>query len=82
MVEVTICIGSSCHVRGSSYIVSRLQKIIKERNLEDKILLKASFCMGDCKNGACITVDKEKITGVSPANIEEIFENKIMVLLK
>lgn len=82
MVEVTICIGSSCHVRGSSYIVSELQKIIKERNLEDKILLKASFCMGECKNGVCITVDDEKITGVSPANIKDIFENKIMVLLK
>ena len=82
MVEVTICIGSSCHVRGSSYIVKELQSIIKERRLEDKIILKASFCMGDCKNGVCMKINDEKITGASPANIHEIFENKIMGLLK
>ena len=45
---ITICIGSSCHLKGSRTIIQKLEELITERQLNDKIELNGSFCMGEC----------------------------------
>ena len=50
---ITICIGSSCHLKGSRTIIQKLEELITERQLNDKIELNGSFCMGECSNGVC-----------------------------
>ena len=35
--KCTICIGSSCHLKGSRQIVEQLQYLVKENHLEDKV---------------------------------------------
>ena len=55
--KITICIGSSCHLKGSRMIVEDLQKLVKDNNLTDKIELAGQFCMGNCQKGVCVTVD-------------------------
>ena len=35
--KITICIGSSCHLKGSRQIVEGLQALVKEHGLEDKV---------------------------------------------
>ena len=44
--KVTVCIGSSCHIKGSRQVVERLQQLIAENNLGDKVELSGTFCMG------------------------------------
>ena len=44
--KLTVCLGSSCHVRGSHQVLETIQRLIQENNLEDKITLAASFCTG------------------------------------
>lgn len=73
-----VCVGSSCHQKGSYDIIQALQRLIKENNLESKIELKASFCLGHCSEGVSMRVDGEPLQNVSPENIEEIFKNNIM----
>ena len=34
--KITICIGSSCHLKGSRQIVEELQRLVKENQLEWK----------------------------------------------
>ena len=80
MVVLEICVGSSCHVKGSAFVIEKLKELIKKHDAEDKIEFKASFCMDDCKNGVCLRVNGEKISNVSAANVEEIFEKNIMEL--
>ena len=58
--KITICIGSSCHLKGSRQIVEGLQALVKEHGLEDKVEMGGRFCMGDCQNGVCLTVDDQK----------------------
>ena len=58
--KVIICIGSSCHLKGSRQVVEKLQALVKENHLEDKVELGGTFCMGDCVNGVNVTVDGEK----------------------
>ena len=61
--KVTVCIGSSCHLRGSQKIVERLQALIAEHQLQDKVDLAATFCTGHCQEGVCTTVDGELTVG-------------------
>ena len=52
--KITVCIGSSCHVRGSRQVVEQLQDLIRDHNLSDEVELCGSFCMGQCQLGVCV----------------------------
>ena len=69
--------GSSCHLKGSRQVVEKLQALVKENHLEDKVELGGTFCMGDCVNGVNVTVDGEKHS-VSPDTTEEFFQKEIL----
>ena len=55
--KITVCIGSSCHIKGSRQVVSQLQELISQNNLGDKVDLGGTFCMGQCQKSVCVTVD-------------------------
>ena len=44
MMKITVCIGSSCHIKGSRQVVEQLQYLIAENNLGDKVELGGTFC--------------------------------------
>lgn len=75
--KVTVCIGSSCHLKGSREIVEGIQKLISDNNLKDKVELSGKFCMGNCQNGVSVTVDDE-LFSVSPDSVEEFFNKQVM----
>lgn len=74
--KVVVCIGSSCHIKGSRQVVERLQNLIAENNLGDVVELGGTFCMGKCQQGVCVTVDEE-FYSVTPETVEEFFNNNI-----
>lgn len=78
--KVTICIGSSCHIKGSRSVVEQLQYLISENDLGDKVELGGTFCMGNCQKGVCVNVDDEFFS-VTPDTVKEFFENNIKVRL-
>lgn len=75
--KITICIGSSCHIKGSHEVVTRLQELVSEKELEDRIELSGAFCMNNCRDGVCVTVDG-KLFSVSPETVESFFENTVI----
>ena len=74
--KVTVCIGSSCHVKGSRQVVEGLQSLISENNLGDKVELAGTFCLGRCQEGVCVTID-DNFFSVSPDTVEDFFNNNI-----
>lgn len=78
--KVTICIGSSCHIKGSRSVVEQLQYLISENGLGDKVELGGTFCMGNCQKGVCVNVDDEFFS-VTPDTVKEFFENNIKARL-
>ena len=74
--KVTVCIGSSCHIKGSRQVVERLQHLIAQENLGDRVELGGTFCMGKCQEGVCVTVD-DRFFSVSPDTVDGFFENEI-----
>ena len=74
--KVTVCIGSSCHIKGSRQVVERLQHLIAQEKLGDRVELGGTFCMGKCQEGVCVTVD-DRFFSVSPDTVDGGFENEI-----
>lgn len=74
--KVTVCIGSSCHIKGSRQVVEQLQYLINENQLGDSVELGGTFCMGKCQQGVCVTVDEE-FHSVTPDTVKEFFEKEI-----
>ena len=75
--KITVCIGSSCHIKGSRQVVEQLQTMIAETNLGDKVELGGTFCMGNCQKGVCVTVDGE-FHSVTPETVAEFFSNEVL----
>ena len=75
--KVVVCIGSSCHLKGSREVVEKLQNLINDNDLKDKVTLSGKFCMGNCQNGVSVTVDGE-LFSVSPDALEEFFKTNVL----
>ena len=75
--KITICIGSSCHIKGSRLVVEKLQQLIDQNNLNDDIELCGTFCLGKCQEGVCVTVDDDFFS-VSPETVNDFFQTKIL----
>ena len=78
MMTVSVCVGSSCHLRGSYKIIELMTEAIKKNNLEDKVKLSAAFCLGQCEKGVTIKVDDEIVCGVNSDNFKEIFDKYVL----
>ena len=77
MLKVTVCIGSSCHIKGSRQVVEKLQNLIAENNLGDKVELSGTFCMGKCQLGVCVSVNDD-VHSVTPESVAEFFSKEIL----
>ena len=77
MMKITVCIGSSCHIKGSRQVVERLQALIAEKGVSDKVQLGGTFCLGRCQEGVCVTVE-DKFCSVSPDTVDEFFANEVL----
>ncbi len=76
---IQVCVGSSCHLKGSEEIVRLLQKAIEEHRLEGEITLAGSFCVGKCnRTGVTVSVDDEIHVGVTSENFRDFFTQNVL----
>ena len=76
--NVYICVGSSCHLKGSYNIIELMKAAIIEYQLEDKVNLSAAFCLGRCTDGVSVKINDDIICSVSKENFPEFFQNQIL----
>ena len=83
MVIVQICVGSSCHLKGSPEIVELLQQAVAEYHLEEDVILTGSFCIGICNRvGVTIQINDDVHVGVTRENFREFFKNNILDVIE
>ena len=80
MKDITVCIGSSCHLRGSREVVEALDRLVREAGLQEEINLRGSFCMGACEQGVCVTFEGARYS-LSPATAEAFFRDTVLPAL-
>lgn len=82
MVNLSVCVGSACHLKGSYNVISTFQQLIEEYNLSEKVILKAAFCLGKCSEGVSVTINEKEIYSVSGATARKFFETEVMSRLE
>lgn len=76
---VQICVGSSCHLKGSEKLVELLRKSVAEYGLEDEITLAGCFCTGKCnRTGVTVQVDNDIYTGITESTYDQFFREHIL----
>lgn len=77
--KISICVGSSCHLKGSYDVINLMKEHLEQHNLTDKVELGAAFCLGRCTStGVTVQVDDQVITGVCPENFEQMFTKYVL----
>jgi len=77
--EVHVCTGTSCHVRGSTRLLDKVQDLIGIRPGETALDLKFSVetvnCLGCCALGPVMEVDGKHHARIEPAMAEDVLKN-------
>ena len=76
---IRVCIGSSCHLKGSPVIVELLQKAVDEYHLENEVTLAGSFCIGKCNPvGVTVQVDDDIHVGITKENFNDFLQEQVL----
>ena len=79
MLIIQVCVGSSCHLKGSETIVELLEAAIAEHHIEDEVVLTGSFCIGKCNRvGVTVQVNDDVHVGITKENFKEFFNDNIL----
>ena len=83
MLFVQVCVGSSCHLKGSADIVELFEKAVKDHNIEDEVVLSGSFCIGKCNRiGVTVQVNDDVHVGVTREDFREFFKKNILDVIE
>ena len=83
MFFVQICVGSSCHLKGSQEIVELFENAIKEYNIENEVILSGSFCIGKCNRvGVTVQINEDIHVGITRENFREFFKKNILDVIE
>ena len=83
MLFVQVCVGSSCHLKGSQEIVELFESAVAEYHLEDEVVLSGSFCIGKCNRvGVTVQIDDDVHVGVTRDNFREFFKENILDVIE
>jgi len=77
VVELNICVGSACHLKGSYEVIEKFKCCLQKNNLVDSIVIKAAFCLGHCTEAVSVKFN-DKIYSVIPETADSFF-NEIVV---
>jgi len=79
--KVSICVGSSCHLKGSYAIIQKFQEAVATHHLEQQVTLAAAFCVGHCTKGVSVEIDGHVIEGFTSENFDQLFQQHILEVL-
>lgn len=74
MIEITVCVGSACHTKGSYDVVKRFKEVIKEKDLSKQIQLKGSFCLGKCAQATTIKIGEDYYTSIESKDVDQLID--------
>lgn len=81
MIDINVCVGSACHLKGSYKVIEELERLIESYKVQDKVELKGAFCLGNCTEGVSVKIDN-KIFSVNESNVESFFEEQVLGRMK
>lgn len=77
--DIYICIGSACHLKGSYEVIARFEKLI-DKHPDKNIVLKSSFCLDNCSEGVSVKIEGT-VYSVSIDSVEVFFKEKVLEVI-
>lgn len=74
---IQVCIGSACHLKGAYNVIKGLQQLIQEKGLQDRIELKAAFCLGHCTDAVSVQIDDGPVLSAGSNTVSQFFEEHV-----
>ncbi|MFZ7103911.1 MAG: (2Fe-2S) ferredoxin domain-containing protein [Peptococcaceae bacterium] len=82
MLTISVCVGTACHVKGAYIIINKLQTMIKEKKVADKVTVTGAFCLGNCSTSEIsVRINEGAVHSVSEEKLAEFFAKEIMPLI-
>ena len=79
MLTIVVCVGSACHLKGAYSVINKLQELIGQQGLEDKVEVKAAFCLGQCSEAVSVKFEQEEeIYSLDLKNTGSFFEQEVL----
>lgn len=78
MITVTVCVGSSCHLKGAREVIERFNELLTDHGLANKVSLKGAFCMERCGEGFNWQIDDEQFSSESTSDAVRVFREKVL----
>ena len=75
--KIQVCIGSSCHKRGSYNVLTRLKELVQENGLEDKVTVGSAFCLNHCAECVCVAIYDDVFSCIGMGNVDQLFDQMI-----
>ena len=83
MLIVQVCVGSSCHLKGSDAIVEMIESSVAEHHIEDDVVLTGSFCIGKCnRTGVTVQINDDIHVGITTENFRELFKKNVLDVIE
>lgn len=82
MLLITICVGSSCSLRGSDELATSLFRLIEKEKLEGLVDIVGAFCMDACSKGVSVKVGDQEFSGIRPEQAEAFFSREVLPRVK
>lgn len=77
-----LCMGSACHQLGVYEVLPKIQALISEYNLEERVELKGSFCLETCSSGIVMKFKDKFFISINASNVEQKFKQEILPCIK
>ena len=74
---VTVCVGSSCHIKGARDIIARFNEFLCTQGLADKVELRGTFCMERCGEGINWMIDEQTFSSSSVEEALQVLRSKV-----
>ena len=78
MLQVSVCIGNACQLKGSYQIIEEFRALIEKHRLEGQVELRESYCQGHCRRGVSVKIGSEYVVNFNTSNIEVMFDEYIL----
>lgn len=78
MKTINVCIGSACHLKGAYDVINRIETLLKEKNVEDRVTLKGAFCLGECTSAVSVKIGDGPIHSLAVEDVDKFIEKHIL----
>ena len=75
--KVSVCVGTSCYLKGSQDILHTLIREVEKENLQDMVEVQATFCLERCGQGPNVAVDDKVISHATTDKVMAMLKSKL-----